>query len=284
MRPPDVPPPRFALSVDVEDYFQVWAFSSVVSPQSWDGFPLRVGDNTRRCLDLFDKYNAKATFFTLGWVAERDPELVKNIVARGHELASHGYDHTKATAQTRDEFFADVRKTKALLEDLSGTSVKGYRAAGFSIGHETPWAHEALAEAGYAYSSSTHPIAHDHYGDARAPQSPYDHAGIIEAPVATINFLGQRISAAGGGWFRAAPYMLSKALVKKAASTLDGPVIFYFHPWEIDPDQPRLRRAPLKSQFRHYLNLRRTEGKLSKLLSDFSWRRIDESLHPKVSS
>lgn len=270
--------PSFALSVDVEDYFQVWAFSSVVSRSSWDGFTLRVGDNTRRCLDLFDEHNAKATFFTLGWVAERDPDLIRDIVARGHELASHGFDHTKVNEQTRDEFLADVTKTKALLEDISGVEVKGYRAAGFSIGKATPWAHDVLAEAGHRYSSSTHPIAHDHYGDATAPQSPYEVSGVIEAPVATVNLFGKRMSAAGGGWFRAAPLALSKTLLAKAASTLDGPAIFYFHPWEIDPDQPRLNRAPLKSKFRHYLNLDRMEGKLAKTLDAFPWGRIDDAL------
>lgn len=271
--------PRFALSVDVEDYFQVWAFSDVVSRNSWDGFALRVGDNTRRCLDLFDEHDAKGTFFTLGWVAERDRELVKEIVARGHELASHGYDHVKVTAQTRAEFLVDVKKTKALLEDISGAEVKGYRAAGFSIGRNTPWAHDALAEAGYVYSSSTHPIAHDHYGDARAPQSPYEAAaGLIEAPVATVSLFGKRVSAAGGGWFRAAPLGLSKALLKKASASLTGPVIFYFHPWEIDPAQPRLTRASVKSKFRHYLNLGNMQTKLSSLLSEYSWRRIDDAL------
>ncbi len=270
--------PRFALSVDVEDYFQVWAFSGVVKRESWDGFAFRVGDNTRRCLDLFDAHDARATFFTLGWVAERDPELVREIVERGHELASHGYDHTKVNEQTRDQFLADVRKTKALLEDISGVEVKGYRAAGFSMGKATPWAHEALAEAGHRYSSSTHPIAHDHYGDAQAPQSPYETAGLIEAPVATVNFFGRRLSAAGGGWFRAAPLGLSKALLSKAAKTLNGPAIFYFHPWEIDPGQPRLNRAPLKSKLRHYLNLDRMEGKLVKTLDAFSWGRIDDAL------
>lgn len=276
--------PRFALSLDVEDYFQVWAFSDVVSRESWDGFALRVGDNTRRCLDLFDEHGAKATFFTLGWVAERDPDLIKEIVSHGHELASHGYDHTKVTAQTRSEFLADVTKTKKLLEDIGGVEIKGYRAAGFSIGRETPWAHEALAEAGYLYSSSSHPIAHDHYGDARGAQSPYETAGLTEAPVATANLFGKRVSAAGGGWFRAAPYGVSKALLEKAVQSLNGPAIFYFHPWEIDPDQPRLNRAGLKSKVRHYLNLSTMERKLSRLLSDFSWGRIDEALQPGGAS
>ena len=271
----------FALSVDVEDYFQVWAFSDIVSRDSWDGYPSRVGDNTRRCLDLFDRHNAKATFFVLGWVAERDPELVRDIAARGHEIASHGYDHTKVDRQTRDEFSADVLKTKMLLEDISGIAVRGYRAAGFSIGETTPWAHETLMQAGHTYSSSSHPIAHDHYGDAKASRSPYrpvPGADFIEAPVATVDLFGKRISAAGGGWFRAAPLGLSKALLTRAAQSLDGPVIFYFHPWEIDPDQPRLSRASVKSKVRHYLNLQGMEKKLAVALSAFPWNRIDVSL------
>ncbi len=277
----DTDRPRFALSVDVEDYFQVWAFSDIVSRNSWDGFSLRVGDSTRRCLDLFDQHNAKATFFVLGWVAERDPDLIRELSARGHEVASHGYDHTKVNEQTRNAFLEDVRKTKALLEDISGVAVNGYRAAGFSIGRETPWAHEALAEAGHLYSSSTHPIAHDHYGDEKAAQTPYhpiNDDNFIEAPVATVDLFGKRVSAAGGGWYRAAPLALSNRLLRKAAATLEGPVIFYFHPWEIDPEQPRLRRASWKSKCRHYLNLGRMERKLSATLSAFSWGRIDTAL------
>lgn len=282
MTPADLPScAKFALSVDVEDYFQVWAFSGIVSRKSWDGYALRVGENTRRCLDLFDRHKAKATFFVLGWVAERDPGLLREIVARGHEVASHGYDHTKVNQQTRVEFIADIRKTKMLLEDITGVAVQGYRAAGFSIDAETPWAHDALAEAGHRYSSSTHPIAHDHYGDAAAPQSPYkpiEGDDFLEAPVATVNLLGMRVSAAGGGWFRAAPVGVSKALLSKASKSLDGPVIFYFHPWEIDPDQPRLRRASFKSKLRHYLNLDSMERKLDDTLGAFPWERIDTAL------
>ncbi len=271
----------FALSVDVEDYFQVWAFSDVIARSAWDGFQLRVGDATRRCLDLFDEHTVKATFFTLGWVAERDPSLVRDIVARGHELASHGYDHRKVTQQSRAEFLDDIRKTKALLEDIGGVAVKGYRAAGFSIDASTSWAYAALAETGHVYSSSAHPIAHDHYGDARAPQSPYrphDGAALIEAPVATVNLFGKRVSCAGGGWFRASPVALSKALMKRAAASLNGPAIFYFHPWELDAGQPRIRRASLKSKFRHYLNIDRMQDKLAVMLNAFPWRRVDDAL------
>ncbi|WP_425407845.1 XrtA system polysaccharide deacetylase [Hyphococcus sp.] len=272
---------RFAMSVDVEDYFQVWAFSDIVQHSQWDDFSLRVGDTTRRCLDLFDAHNAKATFFTLGWVAERDPALVQEIVKRGHELASHGYNHTKVDQQTKSEFLADVKKTKSLLEDIGGVEVKGYRAAGFSISANTPWAHEALAEAGHLYSSSTHPIAHDHYGDKGADRNiyyPLRDARFIEAPVATAQIAGKRVSAAGGGWFRAAPLNVSKYLLARAARTLDGPVIFYFHPWEIDPDQPRMHQAKLKSKLRHYLNLNRMQQKLAAVLSMHRWSRLDDTL------
>ena len=272
---------RFALSVDVEDYFQVWAFSDVIARKSWDGFEFRVGEATRACLDLFDAHDAKATFFTLGWVAERDRELINEIVRRGHELASHGYDHTKVNLQTKDEFAADAGRTKKLLEDISGAPVTGYRAAGFSIDQSTPWAHEVLADLGYRYSSSSHPIAHDHYGDAnahRAPFHPVAGADFLEAPVATVDLWGRRISCAGGGWFRASPYAISRRLIKKAQATLTGPVIFYFHPWEIDVDQPRIKRASLKSKTRHYMNLKRMKPKLKRLLDDFPWGRIDQSL------
>jgi len=203
------------------------------------------------------------------------------MVRRGHEVASHGYDHTKVDRQSRAEFLGDVRKTKKLLEDISGMQIKGYRAAGFSIGAKTPWAYEALAEAGHVYSSSTHPIAHDHYGDAKGAQSPFRpvaDAQLIEAPVATTDLFGRRVSAAGGGWFRAAPFALSRSLISKAATSLDGPVTFYFHPWEIDLEQPRMTRASAKSKLRHYLGLSSMEEKLSRLLSTYSWGRIDGAL------
>ncbi len=273
--------PRFAMSVDVEDYFQVWAFSDVIARDSWDGFAPRVGDATRACLDLFDRRGTRATFFVLGWVAERDPALVREIAGRGHELASHGYEHAKVTAQSRAEFREDARRSKEILEDIAGAPVNGYRAAGFSIDGTTPWAHETLAEVGYKYSSSSHPIAHDHYGDASAPQTPHRpvaNAGFIEAPVATTDIFGRRVSCAGGGWFRAAPYALSERLIARAANNLDGPVIFYFHPWEIDADQPRIERASRKSKLRHYLNLKSMPAKLDRLLARWPWGRVDAAL------
>ncbi|MEQ1929243.1 MAG: XrtA system polysaccharide deacetylase [Parvularculaceae bacterium] len=273
--------PRFAMSIDIEDYFQVWAFSDVVARADWDGFAPRVAANTRRALDLFEHYGAKATFFTLGWVAERHPDLVREISDRGHEVGSHGYEHAKVFDQSPDEFRADAIRTKALLEDACGKPVRGYRAAGFSIDRRTPWAHEILAETGHAYSSSSHPIAHDHYGDpngARDPYEPVPGSAFIEAPVATAVLFGRRMSCAGGGWFRVAPFSVSRMLIEEAERSLSGPVIFYFHPWEIDPGQPRIERASLKSKLRHYVNLDRMEAKLSRLLSARRWGRIDAAL------
>lgn len=269
---------RFAMSVDVEDYFQVWALSGAVRREDWDNYSLRVSDATRRVLDLFERHEAKATFFTLGWIAERAPALVREIVARGHELGSHGYDHTKVFDQDPSAFRTDVVKTKKILEDAGGVEVNGFRAAGFSIDARTPWAHEILGETGHAYSSSSHPIAHDHYGDARGARSPHVRGGIVEAPVATAEVFGRRISCAGGGWFRASPYNLSKSLIGSASASIDGPVIFYFHPWEIDAEQPSVDGLSLKSRLRHYLNLSRMEWKLERLLGDFKWGRIDEAL------
>lgn len=269
---------RFAMSVDVEDYFQVWALSSAIKRDAWDSYALRVVDSTKRVLDLFDRRNAKATFFILGWVAERAPALIREIAERGHEVASHGYDHTKAFDQTAAEFRADVIKTKAILESAAGAAIIGFRAAGFSFDARTPWAHRILAETGHLYSSSSHPIAHDHYGDPNAERTPHKKDGLIEAPVATTEVFGRRVSAAGGGWFRASPYALSKRMIVRAAATLDGPVIFYFHPWEIDADQPRVEGLNPKSRLRHYLNLDRMEGKLSRLLADYRWERIDAAL------
>jgi len=271
----------FALSVDVEDYFQVWAFSDVVRRDSWASFEFRAGETTRACLDLLDRSGAKATFFTLGWIAERDRALVREIARRGHELASHGFHHEKVHTLSREAFIEDISTSKKLLEDIAGIEVKGYRAPGFSIGPSTPWAYDALIQAGYRYSSSAHPIAHDHYGDPEAPQGlhfPVSGSTFIEAPVATTSLLGRRVSCAGGGWFRAMPTAVSKALLRKAAHEVKGPVIFYFHPWEIDAGQPHIEKARLTSKLRHYLNIEKNHNKLVDLLGSFLWGRIDEHL------
>ena len=267
------------MSVDVEEYFQVWAFSDVIARENWKGFAPRAERSTRRILDLFDAADVKATFFILGWIAKRAPGLVREIAARGHEIASHGFAHVKVFDQTAEEFRDDVLTTRRLLEDIAGVPVVGYRAAGFSIDARAPFAYEVLAETGHLYSSSTHPIAHDHYGDPAGRRDAHEpgSGGVIEAPVATADVFGRRFSAAGGGWFRVAPYGVSKALLNRARVQLDGPAVFYFHPWEIDPHQPRVP-APLKSQARHYLGLRGMERKLVRLLRDYRWTRIDEAL------
>ncbi|MCI5043316.1 MAG: DUF3473 domain-containing protein [Aquisalinus sp.] len=269
-----------AISVDVEDYFQVWALSEVIKREDWDDIPLRVESATRTVLDLFDRTQSKGTFFTLGWVAERAPALMREIVARGHEVASHGYDHTKVFDQSSDEFRADIRKTKQILEDITGQSVRGFRAAGFSLDDRTPWAHEILCEEGYKYSSSVHPIAHDHYHAPDAPRfawSPLkDNVAFLEIPVSTTMVAGRRVSCAGGGWFRAMPYNLSHALLSRMITKDDQPAVFYFHPWEVDPEQPKVSGLSRKSRLRHYLNLERMEGKLERLLGSMRWGRIDE--------
>ena len=224
-----------ALSVDVEDYFQVSALAPVIDRASWEQRECRVVRNVERLLDLFSERGAHATFFTLGWVAERYPALVRRIVADGHELASHGYAHLRASDQSRDEFQQDVRRAKALLEDLSGTRVQGYRAPSFSIGESNPWAFDVLLDAGYRYSSSVYPMRHDHYGSPDSPRFPYDpRPGLREIPVTTTRMLGRNLPAGGGGYFRLAPYRLSRWAIRRVNAIDRQPAIFYMHPWEID--------------------------------------------------
>ncbi len=246
-----------ALTVDVEDYFQVSALAPVIARASWEQRECRVERNVERLLDLFAGRGTRATFFTLGWIAERYPHLVKRIVAAGHELASHGYAHLRASEQSRGEFLQDVRRAKGLLEDLSGQPVQGYRAPSFSIGHGNPWAFDVLLESGYRYSSSVYPVRHDHYGMPDAPRFPYDaRPGLLEIPLTTTRWLGWAL---------------------RRVNTIDQrPAIFYCHPWEIDPDQPRVPGTDLKTRFRHYLNLDKTESRLGRLLRDFRWGRVDE--------
>lgn len=266
-----------AMSVDVEDYYQVWALSSVVRRADWPSFESRVEGSTSRILDLFDQAGVKATFFTLGCVAERHPDLVRRIVTAGHELASHGFWHDKVHDLSRSGFLEDVRRTRLLLEDLGGMAVRGYRAPSFSINENTPWAYDVLAEAGYVYSSSLHPIVHDHYGRPDAPRFPYDEAsGIREIPVATVEWRGRRITCAGGGFFRLLPYAAwFRPLLRRLHAQDRQPATFYFHPWEIDAGQPRVRGLPARSRLRHYTNLSKMEGKLRLLLRDFHWDRMD---------
>ena len=275
--PERLPTPMNALSVDVEDYFQVSALAPVIDRASWEQRECRVVRNVERLLDLFAHRGAHATFFTLGWVAERYPALVKRIVADGHELASHGYAHLRASEQSRAEFEQDVRRAKALLEDLGGRRVQGYRAPSFSIGESNPWAFDVLLDAGYRYSSSVYPVRHDHYGSPDSPRFAHDvRPGLLEIPLTTTRMLGRNLPAGGGGYFRLAPYRLSRWAIRRVNTIDRQPAIFYMHPWEIDPDQPRIAGTDLKTRFRHYINLDKTEPRLDRLLRDFCWGRVDE--------
>jgi polysaccharide deacetylase family protein (PEP-CTERM system associated) len=266
-----------ALTVDVEDYFQVSAMAPHIARDSWGAQPCRVERNVQRLLALFSQHRAYATFFTLGWVAERYPQLVRDIVAGGHELASHGYGHLRASEQSQSDFAQDVRRAKALLEDIAGQPVQGYRAPSFSIGHGNAWAFDVLLESGYRYSSSIYPVQHDHYGMPDSPRFPYEvRPGLLEIPVATTRMFGRNLPAGGGGYFRLAPYKLSRWALRRINSIDRRPAMFYLHPWEIDPGQPRVPGISLKTRFRHYINLDRTESRLGNLLRDFRWGRVDE--------
>ena len=260
-----------AMSVDVEDYFQVSAFENIVDKRDWDDIPCRVEANIERTLQLFASKDIKATFFMLGWVAERYPGIVKKIVDSGHELASHGWEHIRVTQQDRKEFKQDAIRTRHFLEDLSGQQVKGYRAASYSICADNLWAFDVLADAGYEYSSSIVPIKHDLYGIPEAPRFAFRAAQnrLLEIPITTITIAGRNINCGGGGWFRLFPYSFSRWAIKKVNHDDRQPGIFYFHPWEIDPDQPRLEQASRRSKFRHYLNLKEMQPRLSRLLNDF---------------
>lgn len=263
-----------AMTVDVEDYFQVSAFENHIDKLQWDSLQHRVKNNTFRILDLFAQHNVKATFFTLGWVAERYPEIVKRIVSEGHELASHGYEHIRVTEQTPEQFRVDIRKTKQILEDVGGQSIIGYRAASYSIGVKNLWALQILEEEGHLYSSSIYPVKHDLYGMPSAPRfmfKPDNTRSFLEIPITTLNILNNNLPCGGGGFFRLYPYLLSKIAYKYLNSIENQSGIFYFHPWEIDPDQPRQQNLPFKSRFRHYLNLNRVENRLNNLLNDFAW-------------
>ena len=268
---------RNALSVDIEDWFQVGAFETVIDRRDWDGLDRRVEANTDAVLALFDEAGVKGTFFTLAWVAERHPALIRRIVDAGHELASHGCAHDRVFTMTADEFSADIARARKTLEDAGGVAITGYRAPSFSIDRRTPWAHEELARAGYAYSSSVAPIVHDHYGWPEAPRfafKPVAGSDLIELPVTTARFGGRTLAAGGGGFFRLLPYGFSRWAVRQVNGQ-GQPAIIYFHPWEIDPDQPRMPNAPLKSKLRHYTNLSVMAAKLKRLMADFQWGRVD---------
>lgn len=267
-----------AMTVDVEDYFQVQALSGAFSRADWDAQPRRVEGNTDRILDLFAAHGVRATFFTLAWVAKRHPALIRRIVAQGHELASHGSEHQRADEHTPDSFRHDIRHAKNVLEDIGGVTVRGYRAPTFSIGTRNMWAFDILAEEGYRYSSSVYPVRHDLYGMPSAPRFPFfpgPSEAIEEYPITTLRIGQRQLPGGGGGFFRLFPYPLTRALIHRVNRADQRPSIFYFHPWEVDPGQPRIGGLPLKSRFRHYLNLNKTEARLKRLVSDFPWDRMD---------
>jgi polysaccharide deacetylase family protein (PEP-CTERM system associated) len=263
-----------AMSVDVEDYFQVSAFEPYIGRDAWERLPCRVERNTDRILALFGGRGVRATFFTLGWVAERYPDLIRRIVAGGHELACHGYGHIRVTEQTPEEFREDVRRAKQLLEDISGVEVLGYRAASYSIGAKNLWALQVLEELGFLYSSSIYPVKHDLYGMPEAPRfrfKPTQAGKLLEIPVTTVKLANRNFPCGGGGYFRLLPYRVSQWAMTRVNSKDGEPCLFYFHPWEIDPDQPRQQGISLKTKVRHYLNLSKMEGRLNCLLDDFRW-------------
>ena len=269
---------RNAMTIDVEDYFQVSAFAPYISRESWPERECRVEANIDRILAMLAAGNVTATFFTLGWIAERYPAMVRRIVAGGHELASHGYGHLRASDQNLAEFSNDIRSSKSLLEDLGGQAVLGYRAPSFSIGTRNLWALDALLDAGYRYSSSIYPIQHDHYGMPDAPRFafyPNGKDGLLEVPITTVRLMQRNLPAGGGGYFRLLPYPVSRWLMRRVNRDDRQAAIFYFHPWEIDPDQPRQTGVNIKTRFRHYVNLGRMESRIKSLTRDFEWDRMD---------
>ncbi len=266
------------MTCDVEDYFQVSAFDGLIHQDRWTSIKCRIPQNIDRILQLFSDHNTKATFFTLGWVAENCPEVVRRIVEEGHELASHGMCHRRVWSQTPEEFREDAGRAQKILEDTGGVSVVGYRAASWSIDDRTPWAHDILADIGYRYSSSVYPVSHDHYGVPDSPRHPHLLASgrLMEIPPSTSRILSRNIPIGGGGYFRLFPLFLSNLFIRRHQERESYPYLFYFHPWEIDPDQPRLKEAPLKARFRHYLNLNKFEGRLTRILRTYTWGRMDE--------
>jgi polysaccharide deacetylase family protein (PEP-CTERM system associated) len=269
---------RNAMTIDVEDYFQVSAFASHIPRESWTTIPCRVESNIDRILALLEDEGTKATFFTLGWIAERYPAMVRRIVGQGHELASHGWAHYRVTDQNPDEFREDISRSKALLEDIGGQAVLGYRAPSFSIGRHNQWALTVLEEAGYRYSSSIYPIQHDHYGMPDAPRFAYHPCsdnGLLELPITTMRLFKRNLPAGGGGYFRLWPYPVSRWFLQRLNRLEHRSAIFYFHPWEMDHKQPRQTGISMKTRFRHYYNLHRMEARIAALTRDFKWDRMD---------
>jgi polysaccharide deacetylase family protein (PEP-CTERM system associated) len=274
-----------ALTVDVEDYFHVSAFEPYIARSQWDAMPCRVERNTRKVLDLLAAHGVRGTFFVLGWVAERYPELVRQIVAEGHELGCHGRDHIRVSELSPEQFRDDIGYSKQLLEDCAGVDVRGYRAPSYSIGKGNLWALELLQDAGFAYSSSIYPIRHDLYGMPEASRFPFhpDNAPkLLEIPVSTVVFAGKQLPCGGGGYFRLLPYAYYRWAIGRVNRGEGQSTVFYFHPWELDPEQPRQRGLDAKTRFRHYLNLDKTEDRLRRLLADFRWDTMSAVFLPKA--
>lgn len=272
-----------AMTVDVEDYFHVSAFYKVISQGDWDKWPSRVEENTLKLLDLFEQREIKCTFFVLGWVAERFPELIRKLSEQGHEIASHGYSHQLVYTQTPEVFREETKKSKDILEQITQKPILGYRAASYSITRKSLWALDILAELGFEWDSSIFPVHHDNYGVPGSPTQPYtieleNGSKITEFPLTSAKVMGMSVPAAGGGYFRQYPYALSRWLFERASLNQTRPLIFYLHPWEIDPEQPRVPNASLKSKFRHYTNLHRCYGRLERMISDFNFGTIQQSL------
>jgi polysaccharide deacetylase family protein (PEP-CTERM system associated) len=268
-----------ALSVDVEDWFQVGAFETVIGRERWDSLERRIEGNGQAVIDLFAEAGVKATFFTLGWVAERHPALIRRAAEAGHEIASHGWDHQRVFNLGEEGFRADLKRAHAAIAEAAGVEPRGYRAPSFSIDARTPWAHRVLADEGYAYSSSVAPVVHDHYGWRDAPRfahRPLAGSDLIELPVTTVELAGRRMAAGGGGFFRLLPYRFSSWAIDRVNRADGRPAVFYFHPWEIDPGQPRVEGAPLRSRLRHYSRLSAMRPKLLKLFRSHQWGRTDE--------
>ncbi|MEZ5730095.1 MAG: DUF3473 domain-containing protein [Burkholderiaceae bacterium] len=271
------------MSIDVEDWFQVSALAPYVARDHWDSMPFRAEANVELLLELLAAHDTQATFFTLGWIAERHPGIVRRIVAAGHELASHGYGHQRATELSPDAFRDDVSRSRALLEDISGEAVIGYRAPSFSIGRDNLWALDTLAEAGYRYSSSIYPVAHDHYGMPEASRFAFlTGRGLLEIPATSLRLGGRNFPASGGGYFRLLPYRISRWGIARVNRVDKEAAVFYCHPWEFDPLQPRLPGVDLKTRFRHYVNLDRNRDKLERLLQDFNWSTLAQVFGTRI--
>lgn len=269
-----------ALTIDVEDYFQVSAFAAHIPRSEWNTRECRVEGNVERILAMLDDHGTKATFFTLGWIAERYPSLIRRIVDNGHELASHGYGHERASDQSAEGFFSDINVAKLILEDLCGHEVKGYRAPSFSIGEQNLWAFECLERAGYQYSSSIYPIHHDHYGMPNAPRHAHRIGNLLEIPATTIRFFNRNWPASGGGYFRLMPYGISRWMIEHINQSDKMSAVFYFHPWEIDTGQPHIPGVGAKTRFRHYVNINQMEKRIRRLIADFAWGRMDDVFLP----